>query len=254
MRVAIFSDVHGNAIALDAVLADIDAAGGVDAHWVIGDVTDMGSDPVRCISRLRALPGLSIVHGNGDRAVVQSDADALAARLPGAAQHTIRRELMNVEEVAWARGAITAAGQFDWLASLPLEVRTTLPDGTRLLLVHASPGTDEGTGFRAEQSNDEARTRLGSLDADLLFVGHTHAPLDRTVDDIRIVNTGSVSNPVTGDQRAMWMLLEADEQGYRLDRRFVEYDREAYLRQVTSVHHPAEAAIGAFFDQVVSGR
>jgi len=82
MRVGIFSDVHGNAIALDAVLADIDAVVGVDAYWVVGDVTDMGSDPVRCVSRLRELPGLSIVRGNGDRAVVRSDADALATRLP----------------------------------------------------------------------------------------------------------------------------------------------------------------------------
>jgi len=271
MRVAIFSDIHGNAIALEAVLADIAAAGGVDAHWVVGDVADMGIDPVRCISRLRELPGLSIVRGNGDRAVVQSDADALATRLSDITPEDVRLELMYLEEAAWARGAITATGQFDWLASLPLEVRTTLPDGTRVLLVHASPGTDEGTGLRAEQSDEEVRALLmdsglatermqsigalpGALEADLVMVGHTHTPLDRTVDDTRIFNTGSVSNPVTKDQRAMWSLLQADEQGYRLDRQFVEYDREAYLRQVISVHHPAEAAIRAFFDQGVGER
>lgn len=254
MRIAIFSDVHANAIALDAVLEDIHAGGGVDAYWMIGDVTDMGSDPARCISRLQALPALSIVHGNGDRAVVRSDADALAMRLADISAEDVRVELMYLEEAAWARGAITAAGQFDWLASLPLEVRTTLPDGTRVLLVHASPGTDEGTGLRVEYSDDEIRTLLGSPDADLVIVGHTHMPLDWRVDDIRVFNSGSVSNPVTRDQRAMWSLLEADESGYRLDRRFVEYDREAYLRQVTLVHHPAEAAIGAFFDQAVGGR
>ena len=49
MRVAVFSDCHGNAIALEAVLADIEGTGGVEAHWVIGDVADMGSDPARCI-------------------------------------------------------------------------------------------------------------------------------------------------------------------------------------------------------------
>jgi len=113
MRAAVFSDVHGNAIALDAVREDIASVGGVDADWVIGDVIDMGSDPVGCIELLRALPELRIVHGNGDRAVVESDADALAARLPGTAPDKIRRELMNVEEAAWARGAITRAGQFD---------------------------------------------------------------------------------------------------------------------------------------------
>jgi len=249
MRVAILSDIHGNGIALEAVLADIDAAGGVEASWVIGDVTDMGSDPVRCISRLRELPGLSIVRGNGDRAVVESDADALATRLPDLSPEDIRLELMYLEEAAWARGAVTAFGQFAWLAALPLEVRAMLPDGTRVLLVHASPGTDEGSGLRTEQPDDEVRTLVGLPDADLIVVGHTHTPLDRTVDGIRIVNSGSVSNPVTRDQRAMWSLLEADESGYRLDRRFVEYDRETYLRQVAEMRHPAAEAVRAFFDQ-----
>lgn len=247
MRIAIFSDVHGNAIALDAVLADIVAAGGVDAHWVIGDVTDMGADPVRCVERLRALPDIAIVHGNGDRAVVESDADALATRLAGMSADDARQELMYLEEAAWARGAVMIAGQLAWLSSLPLEVRTTLPDRTRVLLVHASPGTDEGSGFRAEHADDEFRALLGEPDADLVFVGHTHTPLDRTIDAIRVFNAGSVSNPVTDDRRAMWTLLDADPLGYRLERRFVEYDRERYLRQVMSVHHPAEPAIRSFF-------
>ncbi len=271
MRVAIFSDVHGNAIALDAVLADIATAGGVDAHWVVGDVTDMGADPAGCIARLQALPNLFIVHGNGDRAVVQSDAPALAVRLPGLSPDDIPRELMYLEEAAWTRGAISAAGQFDWLAALPLEVRTVLPDGTRVLLVHASPGTDDGIGFRAGQSDAEVHRLLkasgtadrpgesaesmgavGLADADLVFVGHTHTPLDRTVDGLRLVNPGSVSNPVTEDPRAMWVLLDADEGGYRMERRFADYDRDAYLRQVTSLRHPAEASIRAFFDQAGS--
>src|SRR5512147_1231800 len=37
VRVALISDIHGNSIALDAVLADVDAAGGVDEFWVLGD-------------------------------------------------------------------------------------------------------------------------------------------------------------------------------------------------------------------------
>lgn len=248
MRVAVFSDVHGNAMALEAVLADVGAAGGVDAHWVIGDVSDMGADPVGCIERLGALPGLRVVRGNGDRVAVESDADALAARLPDLSPDDMRLELMYLEEAAWARGAVTAAGQLEWLSALSLEVRERLPDGTRVLLVHASPGTDEGSGLRAEQTDAELRALLGAPDADLVFAGHTHIPLDRTLDGVRIFNNGSVSNPVTGDQRAMWTFLEADEEGYTLQRRYAPYDCEAYLRHVTELRHPIEAAIRAFFD------
>jgi predicted phosphodiesterase len=61
MRVAIISDIHANAIALDAVLANIDANGGVDKVWFAGDVADMGSDPAACISRFMAFPVLTAV-------------------------------------------------------------------------------------------------------------------------------------------------------------------------------------------------
>jgi len=67
MRVVIFSDTHGNSIALDAVLADVERLGGVDAHWFVGDAAALGFDPVGTIQRLRDLPNLTAVRGNTDR-------------------------------------------------------------------------------------------------------------------------------------------------------------------------------------------
>mgnify|MGYP006190574353 CR=1 FL=1 len=48
---------------------------------------------------------------------------------------------------AWTQGVITSAGYYDWLSELFLEKRTTLPDGTTILGVHAPPGRDDGSGF-----------------------------------------------------------------------------------------------------------
>ncbi len=67
MRLALFSDVHGNPVALDAVLADIAAQGQVDAFLVLGDVAAIGYDPVAVIERLVALPNVHFVRGNTDR-------------------------------------------------------------------------------------------------------------------------------------------------------------------------------------------
>ena len=152
-----------------------------------------------------------------------------------------------VQSFAWTRGAITAAGHYDWIAALPLDHRTVLPDGTRVLLVHAAPGRDGGLGLHEGQSVEEMRAALRGADADLVFTGHTHAPMERTVDGVRVINLGSVSNPVTDDKRAMWTLLDADATGYRLERRFVEYDREQVLRNLAAVHHPLAGMIGDFF-------
>ena len=44
MRMAILSDIHGNPLALDAVLTDIQEQGGVDGYWVLGDLVALGYD------------------------------------------------------------------------------------------------------------------------------------------------------------------------------------------------------------------
>jgi predicted phosphodiesterase len=247
MRLAILSDVHGNTTALDAVLADVEAAGGVDGYWVLGDHAALGPNPTGAIERLAALPNARFVRGNTDRYTSSGDRPepspeevvADPAKLPVALQVTA--------SFAWTQGAVTATGQFDWLAGLPLEQRMTLPDGTRLLGVHAAPGEDDGPGINPAQSDDELAAILGPSDADLVIVGHTHFALDRTAGGARVVNLGSVSNPVTEDLRASYFLLDAGATGYRIERRRVAYDIAAVMAAVERIRHPASSFLLAFF-------
>jgi len=67
MRIAILSDMHGNCVALDAVLADIATQGPVDAYWLLGDLVAMGPDPVGVMHRIHALPNYQAIRGNTDR-------------------------------------------------------------------------------------------------------------------------------------------------------------------------------------------
>src|SRR5258708_31692588 len=64
MRVALISDIHGNCVALEAVLADIERAG-VDQVVCLGDVAATGPQPHAVIERLRAT-GCPVVMGNAD--------------------------------------------------------------------------------------------------------------------------------------------------------------------------------------------
>jgi predicted phosphodiesterase len=70
VRLALLSDLHGNPIALDAVLADIEANGGVDGYLVLGDLVAIGHDPAGVLERLFKLRGARFVQGNTDRYVV----------------------------------------------------------------------------------------------------------------------------------------------------------------------------------------
>lgn len=247
LKLAIFSDVHGNPAALDAVLRDIEAQGGVDGYWIVGDFSALGYDPVTPLERITALDNVTVVRGNTDRFTVADDLGLPTREALDDDPDLLRRHVHIVSSFSWTRGYITAHGWYDWLAALPLEQRLTLPDGTRLLAVHASPGQDSGPGLAPDMTDDEVRDRFAGSDADLVVVGHTHLAHDRRIDGLHLVNLGSVSNPPTPDRRAHYVLLEADAGGYRLESRRVAYDIPAMIDAARRVHHPAEDYFLHFF-------
>ncbi len=249
MRLAFLSDIHGNLIALDAVLVDIRARGGVDAYWVLGDVAAIGYAPVPVIERLVALPSVRFVRGNTDRHVAMG-LPLLPSLTPEEMEgdpHRLVTMLEIVASFAWTQGAVAATGYLDWLTNLPLEQRLTLPDGTRLLGVHAAPGHDDGPGIHPGMTAEERDAAVAGSDADLVCVGHTHLPMDQSGDGVRVINLGSVSNPKTADRRASYGLLEADARGYQFHPRRVAYEYQAVIAAITQSRHPAMSYLLAMF-------
>src|SRR5215472_13364361 len=178
MRLALLSDIHGNPLALNAVLADLQREGEMDAYWVLGDVAALGYDPVTPLQIITALPHATCTRGNTDRYVVTEDLPVPPEKVLG--EPALLTEVIEAtRSFSWTRGYVSAAGWLDWLASLPLEVRLTLPDGTHVLGVHAAPGRDDGPGLHPHHSDDEVEQRLAGCEADVVIVGHTHVPMDR---------------------------------------------------------------------------
>lgn len=238
-RIAVLSDIHGNSIALDAVLEDIRNDGGVDAFWVLGDLSAIGYDPIGVLERVAQLPELSVVRGNTDRYVVTGERPGPSVEQCQANPELWQARLLVASSLSWTQGAIRASGWADWMAGLPPEFRTLLPDGTRVLCVHAAPGSDDALGLYPATSQDTLRSMAAQAAADLLLVGHTHWAMSTTVDGVQLVNAGSVSNPFPPDLRASYLLLAADETGTRIEPRRVEYDRQAVIEALDRVAHPA---------------
>jgi predicted phosphodiesterase len=245
MRLAILSDIHGNPLALDAVLADIQGQGEVDAYWVLGDFAALGYDPVTPLEHITALPHASFTRGNTDRYVVTEDLPVPPEK--ALQDHALLPQIIEaIRSFSWTRGYLSAAGWLDWLTNLPLEVRLTLPDGTCLLGVHASPGRDDGPGLQPRHSDGELESRLADCEADVVIVGHTHVPLDRQVGRRRVINLGSVSNPVTPGLQATYVLLDADAHGYSIQLRRVDYDHEAIIKAIEHSRHPTPSFLIGF--------
>jgi predicted phosphodiesterase len=242
MRIALMSDIHGNPIALDAVLQDIERVGGVDAYWILGDIVALGHAPVEVLERLSQLPDAQFVRGNTERYVCTSDRPRPTLEEARAGLELMRTLVEVAGSFAWTQGAITNAGWFEWLSDLPLELRALLPDGTRLLGVHASPGSDE-VPIYPTSSEAEIEGLLSGCGADVICVGHTHIPMDIQVNDKRVVNVGSVSNPVLPDLRASYAIIDADESGHGIQMRHLAYDREEVVAVLQRIKHPGAGFI-----------
>jgi predicted phosphodiesterase len=238
LRLAILADVHGNPIALDAVLADVAARGGADGYLVLGDHAALGPDPVGALERLAALPGARLVRGNTDRYTATGDRPPPTPAEVRADPALLPVLLAVAHSFAWTQGVVTGAGWLDRLAALPVEQRLTLPDGTRLLGVHAAPGRDDGPGVRPDLPDADLGPLLAGGGADLVVVGHTHWPVDRTAGGVRVVNVGSVGMPIVPGLGAAYVLLDADAGGYRLRFRRVAYDHAAVVAALHRVRHP----------------
>jgi predicted phosphodiesterase len=228
------------------VLADIAARGGADAYWVLGDLVALGPDPVGVLDRLRALPNASFIRGNTDRYTTTRERPVPSIE-DVRADPTLLERWREVEaSFSWTQGAISAAGAFTWIDELDLDVRMTLRDGTRLLAVHAAPGLDDGTGILPRHSDDEVAVLLDRCDADLVVVGHTHVPIDRTVFGVRVVNPGPVSNAPAPDLRAKYAILAADANHHELVTYGVDYDRNAVIEMLERVRHPGRGYISQY--------
>lgn len=243
MKIALLADVHGNDLALQAVLADIEKRGGVEAFWVLGDLAALGHAPVKSLEILAALPGLKVIRGNTDHYVAMGDrpGPTLEEVLADQAKLDLLVELEG--NFSWTQGAITATGWQDWLSDLPLEFRTQLPDGTTVLGVHASPSRVSGSGLLPEMAEAEIEALLLDCPEDLICVGHTHQPFSFYFRDQHIVNPGSVSNPGGPDPRASYGILTASEDGYQFELFRVAYDHHQAIATLNKIRLPGRKFI-----------
>jgi predicted phosphodiesterase len=119
MRYAILADIHANLTALEAVLKDIEAKGGVDELWCLGDIVGYGPEPGECVRRLQERCSVCVA-GNHDLGAIGKLDPAYFN--PAAA--TVCR---------WTASRLGPA-EAEYLAGLPLTV--TAGD---FFLVHGSP-------------------------------------------------------------------------------------------------------------------
>jgi predicted phosphodiesterase len=226
-RIAALSDVHGNAIALDAVLADI-AKTRPDVILIGGDLVLNGAEPGEVIDRIRGLDerGTLVVQGNTDIAVADFDYAAAFPWMTDGVPDAIQ------DAAEWAHDAI-GEDRVDWLRRLPAERRWRADDGTLVLVCHASPGS-QTAGFDQGLDPSVTTERLARTDARVIVCGHTHLPEVRDFGWKLIVNAGSAGYSFDGDPTASWALIDIAGDDVTAELRRTEYDALAAANLISA--------------------
>jgi len=208
MNIGIISDVHGNRVALDTVLADMPP---VDALVCAGDVVGYNPWPAECVDELRER-GVPTVMGNHDRAVASGTAFRFNNMAAAGVEHA--REELDDEQLAW-------------LDALPDE---QIDFDGRMKLVHGHPDDPDRYTYP-----DEFSARM--LDEeDVLVMGHTHVQHCERFGEGIVLNPGSVGQPRDGDPRAAYAVVDLD--GMDVDLHRVEYDVDAVIEAVRETDVP----------------
>jgi diadenosine tetraphosphatase ApaH/serine/threonine PP2A family protein phosphatase len=223
MRFAAIADVHGNYLALEAVVADIRAQGIDD----IVNLGDMASGPLDARRTMDALMALDAVHvlGNHDRYLIDRPPERMGS---------------------WDRPAHAQldATHLDWLRKVP----PTRVYRDKVFLCHATPDHDEV--YWLETVLPDGTVRMVAPEAieqvakgvaqPLILCGHSHiARAVRLADGRMIVNPGSVGSPGYRDKHpfphvveagtpdARYAILQLVEGNWHVTFRHVPYDHEA---------------------------
>jgi predicted phosphodiesterase len=241
VRYALISDIHANLPALDAVLADIDARGDVQAIVHAGDLVGYSTFPNEVVARLRER-GIAGIAGNYDSTV------ATGYKHCGCRSESARQEELAHISYSYTLAACTADTKA-FLGALPfsLDLRPLGGHlaGPRLVLVHGTP-TLNTVYWTEDRDDDFCRKMAAVVDlkaGDVIAFGHTHKPWHRVVDGIHFINTGSVGRPKDGDWRAGYVRLTLGDGDAQVEFVRVAYDIEATLAGLRAAQLPEDFAV-----------
>lgn len=233
MKIAVISDIHGNLLALQAVLADI-ARQGVDQTVNLGDMLSGPLQPAETADLLMA-QHFPTIRGNHERQLL-----ALMSLSAGRIDSTTSDGYAAIRLLPH---------HVDWLESLPVSMALN----SDIWLCHGTPDSDlqywletvvpgfaqgQGTGLRVA-TLAETMARLGQATHPVVLCGHTHVPRLMQCGGVLIVNPGSVGLPAYDDDRpyphvvengaphARYAVLEKTGQDWQVDLRAVPYNHLA---------------------------
>lgn len=229
MKLAVFSDIHGNIQGLQAVLKDIETRG-ADIVWCGGDLVGYGANPGEVVAEIQRR-GIPTIMGNYDDGIGYFRIACGCDYPDDAAMERGQRSII------WTK-ANTTEEHKRYLRSLPYKLQREI-EGHQVVLVHASPDVLNEYLF-ADVDDAVFAKHLESTRADVLIFGHTHKPFHKILGGKHLVNSGSTGKPKHGNPNATYAMLDITSAGVKVEIIEVPYDCESAARAVEATDLPHE--------------
>lgn len=235
-RIAIFSDIHGNYHALEAVM-DAIAKEGADMIVCCGDVVGYGARPNECVDAIRS-NSIPVIAGNHDHACL------------------LLTDISNFNDIAkaavvWTKQVLTE-DNVAFLRNMPLTIKD---EANNVFFVHASP-KDPGE-WNYILTMGEARTNFNYYTEQICFIGHSHQPFiieneagnlacpSKPEIDLRpnrryLVNVGSVGQPRDHNPDACYVICDLEAKKLEIKR--LKYDIQGAQKAIIDAGLPRELA------------
>ena len=253
MRIAVFSDVHGNPYACETVLKSVmeDSCDGVVAA---GDLCLGGSDPSACVEMLQGA-GVLCVYGNTEVYINNPD------QHPEDENH--RAKWGKIQPAVYWTHSKLSPDQLDWLNSLPFDYKFSLTQDPMddLMVVHANPkdvdlmiypGVNEQQRLwkevRQPDDDPDLITNLSDTLPNTIAFGHFHYPSLRKWRDKLLVNVASCSMPgVDHDRRVRYSLFDWKDGKWIVTQRWVEYEADQEINALYASEMPSKDFFISYF-------
>ncbi|MFZ5889503.1 MAG: metallophosphoesterase family protein [Myxococcota bacterium] len=241
MRVALISDLHGNELALKAVLADIRQRG-ADQIVCLGDVATLGPHPSATLSCLREL-GCVCILGNHDEYLLDFERARTYARVP-----------VLLDSIRWTSEQLSPADR-EFIASFRRGLSVPLAEAHELRLFHGAPGSNE-TDLLATTAPDLLDGMLGGELSSVMAGGHTHIQMLRQHRGSWLVNPGSVGMPFKEFvnhrepeilAHAEYAIVSHSAGALSVELRRVDLDRRALHSAALSSDNPLAPSLAAMY-------
>ena len=213
MRIAVLSDLHANAQALEAVMNDV-VNQNCEHVFCLGDIALAGPQPKEVTDYVMAQNTWTIIQGNTDKMIAQYGPDViefLEAQSPVMA-NAIAEDGLALDDSHRA-----------FLENLPPQLSLDV-EGCSVLLVHGSPRANNED-ILPGMPLDVVEEIIEGTTEKLILCGHTHVPCGyQTNTNQTVVNVGSVGRPMTPQPKACYAIIDFSQGSFEIRHRFVDYD------------------------------